>query len=57
MYSTLFGVLVAKLMKRLRHMEVRRHLALASFSTLWGLVLAGEMITRTNYRVDKNSER
>jgi hypothetical protein len=57
MYSTLFGVLVAKSMKRLRPMEVHRHLALASFSISWVLVRAGEMITRTNYRVDKNSER
>jgi hypothetical protein len=57
MYSTLFGVLVAKLMKRLRHMEVRRHLAPVSFSISWVLALAGEMITHTNYRVDKNSER
>jgi hypothetical protein len=57
MCSTLFGVLVAKLMKRLRHMEVRRHLAPASFSISWVLVRVGEMITRTNYRVDKNSER
>jgi hypothetical protein len=38
-------------------MEVHRHLALASFSISWVLVRAGEMITRTNYRVDKNSER
>jgi hypothetical protein len=38
-------------------MEVHRHLEPASFSTSWVLVLAGEMITRTNYRVDKNSER
>jgi uncharacterized membrane protein len=57
MYSTLFGVLVAKLMKRLRHMAVRRHRALASFLTSWVLALVGGMITRTNYRVDKNSER
>jgi hypothetical protein len=57
MCSTLFDVLVAKSMKRLRHMEVHRHLAPASFSTSLVLVHVGAMITRTNYRVDKNSER
>jgi hypothetical protein len=57
MCSTLFDVLVAKSMKRLRHMDVHRHLAPASFSTSLVLVHVGAMITRTNYRVDKNSER